>query len=112
MGHIAGAALAAADLLASEGIRARVLHSSSPMGMDRGELLSLLGGMPLVTCEDHHADTGLGAVVSLHIARVGAAVKMRNLGVWRYGESGPSSEVLAGMGLSPDGIAGAAESLL
>ncbi|MDR1470993.1 MAG: transketolase [Synergistaceae bacterium] len=112
MGHLAGAAVEAACLLAARGIRTKVLHSSSPQGAGRDELLSLLGRGPVVTCEDHHADTGLGAVVALHLARAGAAVKMKNLGVARYGESGASSDVIARMGLSPEGIAEAVGAML
>jgi transketolase len=80
--------------------------------MDGGELISMLGGKPLVTCEDHNADTGLGAVVALHLARAGEGLRMKNLGVTRYGESGVSTEVIARMGFSAEGIAEAVESLL
>jgi transketolase len=112
MGHLAGTALKASELLVARGISAQVLHSSSPLGIDRDELISMLGELPLVTCEDHHADTGLGAIIALHLARSGVALKMKNLGVTRYGESGASNEVMARMGLSAENIAAAVESLL
>jgi transketolase len=112
MGQMTSRALAAADILAKKGIGARVLNASSPLGMDAERLISLTSGLPLVTCEDHNADTGLGAAAALHFARNGAAVRMRTLGATRYGDSGPSSEVMARMGLSPEGVASAAESLL
>jgi transketolase len=112
MGHMSVSAVQAAEALSARGIKVQVLHSSSPLGMDGGELLSLIGNKPVVTCEDHHADTGLGSIAALHIARAGVPVKMKNLGVTRYGESGASSEVIKRMGLSPEGIAAAVESLL
>ncbi|MDR1650194.1 MAG: transketolase, partial [Synergistaceae bacterium] len=112
MGHLAVSAVKAADLLAAKGVGAQVLHASSPLGMSPEDFLSQVGVKPLVTCEDHHADTGLGASAALMLARAGRAVKMKNLGVSRYGESGPAGEVIARMGLSPEGIAEAAESLL
>jgi transketolase len=65
-----------------------------------------------VTCEDHEADTGLGAIAGLCLARAGTAVRMKNLGVTRYGDSGNSKEVIARMGLAPSDIARAVESLL
>jgi transketolase len=112
MGHMAGSAITAHDALAAKGISAQVLHSSSPLGMDASELVSLVGTGPLVTCEDHEADTGLGAIAGLCLVRAGAAVKMKNLGVTRYGDSGNSKEVIARMGLAPADIAQAVESLL
>ncbi|MDR1509844.1 MAG: transketolase [Synergistaceae bacterium] len=112
MGHLAVSAVRAAEALSAKGIGVQVLHSSSPLGMDGGRLISLIGGKPLVTCEDHHADTGLGSIAALHIARAGVSVKMKNLGVTRYGESGASAEVIERMGFSPRGIAAAVESLL
>lgn len=112
MGHMAAAAVAASEALAAEGLRVGVLHASSPLGINPGELLPLLGDRPLVTCEDHHVDTGLGSVVAMMLARAGKALPMKNLGVSRYGESGPSKEVLARMGLSADGLIAALRPLL
>ena len=112
MGHIAASAVAAAEALAKKGIRARVLHASSPLGMRADDLVARIGGLPLVTCEDHHIDTGLASIAALHLARAGVALRMKNLGVTRYGDSGASPEVLARMGLAADDIAAAAESLI
>jgi transketolase len=112
MGHVAGLAVKAAESLAAKDVKAQVLHCSSPLGMDAAELIRLVGKKPLVTCEDHNVNTGLGAAVALAFARAGAAVKMKNLGVTRYGESGASKEIIERMGFSADGIASAAESLL
>lgn len=112
MGHFTGRALKAREILAAVGVDAMVLHCASPLGIDCGELFKITGEMPLVTCEDHHADTGLGAVVATAAARAGKALKLRNLGVTRYGESGAGCDVLAAMGLAPDDIAAAVKSLL
>jgi transketolase len=112
MGHMAGSALEAAKSLLGKGISVRVLHSSSPLGIDPDELVSLVGAGPVVTCEDHEADTGLGSIVALHLARAQRAVRIKNLGVTRYGDSGNSKEVISRMGISPGDIAAAVESLL
>lgn len=112
MGSMAVSAVAAADALAAKGISAQVLHCSAPLAIDTGELVRLTAGRPLVTAEDHHADTGMGSIAALCLARAGVALKMRNLGVTRYGDSGRASDVVAHMGLAPTDIAAAAESLL
>jgi transketolase len=112
MGHMAGSALEAAKTLSEKGVSVQVLHTSSPLGMDADELIGLVSAGPLVTCEDHHADTGLGAIAALHFAKAGKPVKFRNIGVTRYGDSGNAREVISRMGLAPADIARAVESLL
>lgn len=112
MGHLAGQAIEARELLKSEGIDAMVLHCASPLGFDGGELFRMIGGMPLVTCEDHNANTGLGSIVALKAARAGKTIKLHTMGVTRYGASGAGKDVLAAMGLMPKDIADAAKGLL
>ncbi|MDO4560062.1 MAG: transketolase [bacterium] len=112
MGHLAGRAVEAREALAQEGISAKVLHCATPLSMDKDELFALVGDLPLLTCEDHHADTGIGAIAALAFARAGKAVKIKNLGVTRYGLSGSNSDVLADMGLTAAGIAAAVKELL
>lgn len=112
MGHFAGRALAARELLAAEGISVKVLHCASPLGMDSSELFEHIGALPVVTCEDHHADSGLGASVAMMAARLGKAMKLLNMGVTHYGFSGPGEEVMADMKLAPRDIADAVKGLL
>ncbi len=112
MGHFAGRAVAARDLLEAEGISVKVLHCASPLGMKAEKLLDLVGGKPLITCEDHHVNTGIGSIAAMMFARSGKAVRMANLGVTHYGCSGPGSEVMAEMKLSPKDIAEAVKGSL
>ena len=80
--------------------------------MDSGELFEHIGALPVVTCEDHHADSGLGAAVAMMAARSGLAIKLANMGVTRYGCSGPGEEVMADMKLAPRDIADTVKGLL
>lgn len=112
MGHFAGRAIAAHDMLAESGISAKVLHCASPLAMDSEELLSLIGDMPLVTCEDHHVDTGIGSIAAMTAARVGKSVRLVNMGVTHYGCSGSNGDVMAEMKLSPADIADTVKGLL
>jgi len=112
MGHFAGRAIAARDILAAEGISVKILHCASPLGIDPDKLFDLVGDKPLVTCEDHHVNTGIGSIAAMMAARAGKAVRMINMGVTHYGCSGPGSEVMAEMKLSPKDIAAAVKGLL
>ena len=76
MGHFAGRAVTAHDFLAAEGISVKVLHCASPLGMDADELFELVGDRPLVTCEDHHVNTGIGSIAAMMAARAGKAIKL------------------------------------
>lgn len=112
MGHFAGKAVEAAELLAKEGLSVKVLHCASPLGMKTEELFDLVGSMPVVTVEDHHANTGLGAITAMAFARAGKAVKIANMGVTHFGFSGPSNEVIAEMKLTSQDIADTLKGLL
>ena len=112
MGHFAGRAMAASDLLAAEGVSVKVLHCASPLGMDAQKLIELVGDKPLITCEDHHVNTGIGSIAAMMFARAGKAVRIVNLGVTHYGCSGPGNEVMAEMKLSPADIAAAVKGTL
>jgi transketolase len=56
----------------------------------------------VVTCEDHHVASGLGASVALGLLHAGLSPRFASFGVHRYGDSGPSGEVFAAMGLTPE----------
>jgi transketolase len=112
MGWLTDSALKAAKILSGKGVSVRVLHISAPLAFDGAELAHLVNDRPLVTCEDHNADTGMGSIVAMRFARAGMAVRMKTLGVTRYGDSGNSKEVVSRMNLAPDDIVIAVESLL
>lgn len=112
MGHFVNRALAARDILKAKGIDASVLHCSSPLAINTDELLALLKDKPLVTCEDHNVNSGMGSIVAMQLARAGKAVKLKNMGAAHYGMSGKSDEVMAEMKLAPEDIAAEVEALL
>lgn len=112
MGHVAKLAIEARDLLAKDGISAKVLHCAAPLGINAQELFDAVGNLPLLTVEDHHVNTGIGVSVDMLYARAGKAVKMKHVGVTRYGLSGRNVDVLADMGISAAGFADAAKDLL
>lgn len=107
LGAMAQTALEAAELLAKEGVNVTVWGVACPLEVDLEALKEAAQG-PILTVEDHHADTGMGAIMALTAAREGLKLgKFRTLGVSRYGTSGSSADVYADMGLSASGIAAA-----
>ena len=66
----------------------------------------------ILTYEDHHRKTGLGGTIAMALAEKGHRVRFRSLGVHRYGDSGASNDVIAGMGLSSGDLVNAYLELL
>ncbi len=101
--------LAAADLIASDGIEARVLNMATIRPLDIEALTAAAAQTgAIVVAEEHLIHSGLGAMCAQALASR-APVPMEFVGVDdRYGESGRSDEILDVMGLTPELIAAAA----
>ena len=85
---------------------------SSPLEPDMKAIREAAELGPVLTVEDHHVNTGMGAIMLIEAARAGIALhKVKNIGVDHYGASGTSDQVRAEMKLSPDSIAEAFVSL-
>lgn len=97
-------AVEAADSLKKDGISLRVVYVSCPFAVDRQMLLPHLKTGVLISYEDHHRDTGLGAQIALAMSEEPAGARLYRLGVDRYACSGPSSEVIRRMGLDTGSI--------
>jgi transketolase len=67
---------------------------------------------PVVTVEDHHADTGLGASVAVTLMDKGLSPKLRRLGVTQYGGSGSPADLYKQQGLDGASIAATVQELL
>ena len=104
-------ALAAADLLAGEGIAARVIDCYSIKPLDAATLRQAAADTEaIVTAEDHYPEGGLGEAVAAAVSGAGAAVHV--LAVRRTPHSGKGAELLAEQGLDAAGIAAAARNAL
>lgn len=112
-GELVKAALDAADLLAADGIEARVLNASSLRPMDREAVLAAaVETGAVVTAEDHFVHGGLASLVAGVLAEERptpmAFIGMRD----RYGTSGTWQELLQYFGLTPEAIARAAREVV
>jgi transketolase len=106
-------ALAAADLLATDGIAAAVLHVPTIKPLDDEAILTLAERTgAIVTAEDHSIIGGLGGAVAELLAEH-RPTRMKRVG-WQdvYGESGANDALLEKYGLTAQHIATAARALL
>ena len=105
-------ALAAATILAADGIEARVLDMATASPIDReaiADAASQTGG--IVTAEEHIVRGGLGGAVAEVVVEA-HPVPMRILGFPGFAPTGSIDFLLAWAGLTPEGIASAAREVL
>lgn len=98
-------AMEAADILANEGIDARVLNIHTIKPLDGALILKAAKETgALVTAEEHSIIGGLGGAVSEAVC-AGYPVPVERVGIEDvYGESGPALELLKLFGLTADNI--------
>jgi transketolase len=106
-------ALDAAEALATEGVKVRVVncHSIKPLDLDALRIIAQDCGR-IVTVEDHTVMGGLGGAICEAIADI-HPVPVRRLGVQDvFGESGEPDELVAKHGLDAKGIADSTRAFL
>jgi len=110
IGELVTAAIDAAEMLASDGIEARVLNAASLRPMDREALIAAAADTgAIVTAEDHFVTGGLGSLVAMTLAEE-RPVPVEYVGMRdRYGTSGSWEQLLEHFGLTPGAIAEAAQ---
>ncbi len=112
-GLMVGKSLEAAEMLAKDGIEARVINMSTikPVDVDAIVAASKATGH-IVTAEEHQIIGGLGSAVAEALAE-NAPCPMKRIGTRdTFGESGTPEELLEKYGLEAHHIAEAAKSLL
>jgi transketolase len=112
-GVMVARALDASDLLAAEGLSARVLNMATASPIDREAVVAAAtetGG--IVTVEEHTVRGGLGGAVA-EVVVTAHPVPMRLLGVpGVFAPTGSAAFLLEHFGLTPEGIATAARDLV
>ena len=107
--------LRAADRLALEGIRARVidLYSVKPIDADTLVAAADATGGRLVVTEDHHPEGGLGSAVAAALLEAGVRqLRLAHLSVSELPGSGTTTELLNAAGIDAAHIAAAAVALV
>jgi transketolase len=81
-GLMTARALQAVDRLASNGVRASLLHASTIKPFDVKSVISLLKDVPrVVTAENHVITGGLASAVADAVTDAGLAIKLRRIGI-------------------------------
>jgi transketolase len=109
------ACLAAAERLAGDGIRARVidLYSVKPIDTVALAAAAAVTDGRLVVAEDHHPEGGIGSAVTDALLETGPqALRVAHLAVRELPGSGTSEELLAAAGIDAGHIVAAARDLL
>lgn len=112
-GILVGEAIKAGELLAAEGIDARIIniHTIKPIDKELMIKASRETGR-ILTCEEHSIIGGLGSAVMEAIAEE-APCKVSRLGVNdQFGYSGPGAKLLEEFGFTAENIAARAKELL
>ncbi len=112
-GALVQESLKAAEVLAGEGINARVLnvHTLAPFDSDAVAEAARACSF-VVSAEDHNVNGGLGSAVAEAIAEAGAGAKLSRVAVRSFGESGTTEELYEKYGLDAAGVAKATRALL
>lgn len=111
-GTLVHRALAAAELLATEGIAARVLNMATITPLDTTAILEAATTGGIVTAEEHVVRGGLGGAVAEVLAMSDRPVPMRLLGFDGFQPTGSADWLMERAGLTADGIAAAARDLI
>lgn len=98
--------------LRDEGISVSLLLMASIVPLDRQSVLEAAKNGPVLTVEDHHVDTGLGAMIGTLLADEGLVCGLKRLGVTHYGSSGKPADLYAEQGLDAAGIVRSFKQLL
>ncbi len=107
--------LRAADLLADDGIAARVIDCYSVKPIDAAALTAAAEatGGRIVVAEDHHPEGGLGsAVADALLAAAQQDLRLTHLAVRGMPGSGTGTELMAWAGIDANHIAAAARDLV
>lgn len=112
-GALVELAVRAADALRQEGIAARVLNMSTIKPLDREAIVKAAEETRgIVTAEEHHLTGGLGGAVA-EVLALERPARMRMVGMPdEFAGIGPTVPLRAKYGMSAEGIAAAARSLL
>jgi transketolase len=111
-GALTPAVIEAWRILKEHGVSAGVLNMASLIPLDVDSLVEAASVGPILTVEDHHVESGLGASTAVSLMEQGVNAVLKRLGVRHYGSSGKPAELYAAQGLDALSIAQAARDMV
>ena len=81
------------EKLKREGISIGVINFSCPIEIDKNLMKKAIETSFIITYEDHHIDTGLGATAGIYLSENGYSGKFFRKGITNYGASGKPDEL-------------------
>ncbi len=103
-GGMAYRAVLAWEKLKERGVEVQVLNFSCLSDLDIEAILKAAETGRVITYEDHHIETGLGSLIANAIAEHGLLVRLRKMGITRYGSSGKPDDLYRMQGLDVDSL--------
>lgn len=112
-GHLVWEALLAHDILALQGVRARILNVHTIKPLDQKAIIQAASETgAILTAEEHQINTGMGSAIAEVIVR-NCPVPMDFIGMQdRFGESGKPAELMEKFGLTAGNIVEKAKALV
>ncbi len=108
-GVMVSVSLDAAELLAGQGISARVMNLHTLKPVDQQAIISAAQDTgAVVTAEEHYIHGGLGSIVA-QVVGGHCPVPLEMVALQGYAESGPADQLMVKYGLTPQRVAEAAQ---
>ena len=111
-GAVTPACMEAWKILTDAGKSVGVLNMASLIPLDEEAVVEAAAVGPIVTVEDHHVETGLGASVAVLLQEKGKTCRLKRLGVRHYGGSGKPADLYKQQGLDGQSIAATLSEML
>ncbi len=105
MGTIVPRAVKASEILREKGLSIGVINMSCPLVIDKEVVEEAIRTGLILTAEDHHIDTGLGATVGMYLLEKKYTGKFYRRGITEYGSSGEPEYLFKKEGLDAQSLA-------
>ena len=92
------------EKLKKDGISIGVINFSCPTEIDKEMMEKAVETSFIITYEDHHIDTGLGATAGIYLSENGYSGKFFRKGITNYGASGKPDELFKWFGMDVESM--------
>lgn len=97
-------AVQARTKLRASGLDIGVLNISCPLDLDTAAIQEAAATGLLISYEDHHIKTGMGALIGVHLAESGLRCAFHRMGIEKHGSSGAPEDQFRSQHLDSDSL--------